>query len=322
MVCGMLQSQSVQLADIAERVPNRGKIESQITQFRRWLKNENVSYELFYLPFVEQIIQTLSKAPLVLIIDGSVTAKKCVTLMVSVAYKGRALPLMWITREGKKGHFPQQIHLELIQAVQKIIPSHCDVVCLGDGEFDGTEWLQMLSNFGWNYVCRTSKNAQCYEEDEKFELRDICPARGKSTLIENVEFTSNRRIRLNVVAWWGRKYQEPVYWVTSFGTAEEAEYWYVKRFKIETMFSDLKSRGFHLHKSHLSKPDRVSRLLIATCIAYVWQVFLGVFAQKNDWNKILFRTDREELSLFRCGQRLLNYFLCNGQVLPIFEWIT
>jgi hypothetical protein len=64
----------------------------------------------------------------VLIIDGSETAKNCVTLMVSVAYKGRALPLMWVTREGKKGHFPQQMHIELIRAVQKIIPNGCDVV--------------------------------------------------------------------------------------------------------------------------------------------------------------------------------------------------
>lgn len=31
---------------------------------------------------------------------------------------------------------------------------------------------------------------------------------------------------------------------------------YAKRFRIETFFSDQKSRGFHLHKSHLSDPVR------------------------------------------------------------------
>jgi len=28
--------------------------------------------------------------------------------------------------------------------------------------------------------------------------------------------------------------------------------WYEKRFRIETFFSDQKSRGFHIHKSHIS----------------------------------------------------------------------
>jgi hypothetical protein len=73
-------------------------------QFRRWLQNENVNFEVFYLPLIEKVINVLSREPIVLIIDGSETAKNCVTLMVSVVYKGRALPLMWVTREGKKGH--------------------------------------------------------------------------------------------------------------------------------------------------------------------------------------------------------------------------
>jgi len=48
---------------------------------------------------------------------------------------------------------------------------------------------------------------------------------------------------------------------------------YQKRFRIETFFSDQKSRGFHIHKSHISDPRRLSRLLIAACVAYLWIVY-------------------------------------------------
>jgi hypothetical protein len=263
----------------------------------------------------------LSKDPIVLIIDGSETAKNCVTLMVSVAYKGRALPLMWVTREGKKGHFPQQMHIELIRAVQKIIPNGCDVVCLGDGEFDGTEWLQVLNDFGWRYVCRTAKNALCYENDDEFAMRDICPAKGKCNLVEDLEFTAARNVKVNAVAYWDKQHKEPIYWVTNVETPEEAQFWYKKRFKIETLFSDLKGRGFGIDKSHLSDPERVARLLIAVCIAYIWVVCLGVFSQNNGWDKIIHRTERCDLSLFQLGIRLLSYFLCNGQSLPLFKLI-
>jgi hypothetical protein len=46
--------------------------------------------------------------------------------------------------------------------------------------------------------------------------------------------------------------------------------------RIETFFSDQKSRGFQLDKSHISQPQRLARLLIATCLAYIWMVYLGV----------------------------------------------
>jgi hypothetical protein len=37
-------------------------------------------------------------------------------------------------------------------------------------------------------------------------------------------------------------------------------------------FADQKSRGFHIHKSHIADPQRLSRLLIAACLAYIEQV--------------------------------------------------
>jgi hypothetical protein len=80
---------------------------------------------------------------------------------------------------------------------------------------------------------------------------------------------------------------------------------YRKRVHGETFFSDQKSRGFHLHKSHLRDPERLMRLLIASCLTYVWLVYLGVGALRDGWLKRLHRQDRCDLSLFRLGLRLL-----------------
>jgi hypothetical protein len=74
---------------------------------------------------------------------------------------------------------------------------------------------------------------------------------------------------------------------------------------IETVFSDQKSRGFHIHKSHLSDPARLCRWLIASCLADLWIVYLGVCAMRQDGMKRLHRQDRCDLSLFRLGLRLL-----------------
>jgi hypothetical protein len=88
------------------------------------------------------------------------------------------------------------------------------------------------------------------------------------------------------------------------------------RFGIETFFSDQKSRGFNLDRSHISDPERLSRLLIATCLAYIWIIFLGIMA-KNGWVRIIYRTNRCDLSLFQLGLRLLDHFMNEGKRIPV-----
>ncbi len=105
-------------------------------------------------------------------------------------------------------------------------------------------------------------------------------------------------------------------------SAEEACCFYSKRFRIETFFSDQKSRGFHLHKSHLSDPQRLSRLLIAACLAYIWIVYLGSVCMKDGWVNIIHRRHRCDLSLFQLGLRLLEHFLNEDLPIPVAFHIT
>jgi len=72
---------------------------------------------------------------------------------------------------------------------------------------------------------------------------------------------------------WAKGYHEPLYLVSNLATAEEACRVYHKRFRIETFFSDQQSRGFHIHQSPISDPQRLSRLFIAACLAYIWIVY-------------------------------------------------
>jgi hypothetical protein len=303
---------------VAGEIPNAGKEESKIKQLKRWISNKRIKSEVYFTPFIQTLLRTLANQTLVLVIDGSTTGRRCVTLMVSVVYKKRSLPLVWMTRKVKKGHFPENIHVELIEAVRELVPAGADVIVLGDGEFDGTDWLNTIKDFGWNYVCRTAKNSVFYEEGEQFNIHNICPERGRCTAISNLQFTEERYSPITAVAWWGKKYKEPIYLVTSFETASEACHWYRKRFRIETLFSDHKSRGFNLHKSHLTDPQRISRLMMATSLAYIWLVYLGEYAMQTPWHKIIHRSDRCDLSLFQLGRRLLKRFLREGIPFPNF----
>jgi hypothetical protein len=120
-----------------------------------------------------------------------------------------------------------------------------------------------------------------------------------------------------VIGWWEAGYKEPIYLVTDGTDIDAAIERYRLRFRIETLFADHKSRGFHVHKSHLSDPARISRLLIATSLAYLWGLAIGVFAQDHGWVAHFHRPDRCDLSLFQIGLCAITYALREGLRLPV-----
>jgi len=207
--------------------------------------------------------------------DGSVVGRDCTALMIHVISKGRALPLAWRVRQGPKGHFPEDLHIAMVELMREVIPAGAKVVFLGDGEFDGTALQATLNEAGWSYACHTARSTVATWEGTTFRLDTLgaCSKPGTLIALQEVKFTRDAYGPVMGLSCWAKGYQEPLYLVSNMDAAEEACRSYQKRFRIETFFSDQKSRGFHLHKSHISDPQRLSRLLIAACLAYIWIVY-------------------------------------------------
>ncbi|QTA89441.1 transposase [Desulfonema magnum] len=243
--------------------------------------------------------------------------------MVCVIYKKRALPLAYIVISGKKGHFPEESHIDLLEEVRNIIPESAKrVIFLGDGEFDGTDLQKTLNGRGWLYVCRTAKNIRIFfdENDDKgFEVAIIGSfvSEGHYRSVKNVLSTNKKYGPVTVVFLRAEKNEEPIYLVTNMKSGAKACDYYSGRFRIERFFSDQKSRGSDIHKSHISDPDRPRRLMIGACLAYIWIVFPGTLAVKQGWGKIIHRTDQCDLSLFQLGLKLPDYFLNHDILIPV-----
>lgn len=318
LVTGIVQGKSSQLPTIARHAPEKAKAESRVKKYSRLLKNERFGYEAYYLPFAQEILAKLASIrPLVFMIDGSDVGHNCITLMISLVYRKRALPIIWLVVKGSKGHFPQTLHLELLERLQQVLPQEYQAIFLGDGEFDGIELQAALQSLNWTYVCRTAKNVLLHEEGLTFSFNDLLLCPGVCFGIPNISFTAQAYGPVTVICWWKQGHKEPIFLVTNFELVDEACYWYSKRFQIETFFSDEKSRGFNLHKSHLANPDRLGKLMLAACLAYLWIIYLGVTAHRDHWVSIIHRSDRCDWSLFRMGLALLDHFLNEDLPIPI-----
>jgi hypothetical protein len=324
MISGIVGSKSTPLPHIATKVPDGTQAESRVKRFARWVRNDKITAEVYFIPYAQVLLAQLALQTLVLVLDGSVVGRGCVALMLHVVYKGRALPVAWLVRQGKKGHFPEAWHIALGKQVEALLPAGAQVVLLGDGEFDGTDLQHTLEDAGWFYVCRTGCHLTASWEGATFRLDTLRACSKPGTLIElkEVRFTEDAYGPILLASCWAKGYQEPLYLVSNLPSADEACRLYGKRFRIETFFSGQKSRGFHLHKSHLSDPRRLSRLLMAACFAYIWVVYLGALCVQDGWINIIHRGDRCDLSLFQLGLRLLDYLLNEGCTIPVAFYIS
>ncbi len=316
LICGLTGGQRAQLPTMADHAPSEGADQaSVVTRFQRWLKHDANTLDGWFLPVAEALLTTLAQQPLLLVMDGSVVGHGCVALMLSVVYHGRALPLAWVVVEGQKGHFPQATHCALLAQIQPLIPPTAEVTFLGDGEFDGTALQALLRQYHWQYVCRTAPNILMTVSGKTRPIGNMAPERGELLAVRPAWITAEEYGPVSILAIWEATYDAPLYLVTNMADLAAALAAYRKRAQIETFFSDQKSRGFHIHKSHLSDPKRLARLLIAACLAYLWLVYLGACALRETWLKRLHREDRCDLSLFRLGLRLLAR--CLKDAIPI-----
>jgi hypothetical protein len=318
MICGIVGSGHVHQPKMAGQAPGgKTQVESQVIRFRRWLTNDGVTWEQWMLPVAQALLAALAHQPLLLVMDGSTVGRGCMALMISVVYGGRALPIAWIVVKGKKGHLPQDLHRALLAQVQPIIPAEAQIVFLGDGEFDGIALQADIEQAGWQYVCRTARNILVTAFDCQFPIGAVPLVCGQNRELSEALITAQLYGPVKVLFVWEEGYEEPIYLLTNIEDSELALAYYRKRAHIETFFSDQKSRGFHIAHSHLSDPVRLSRLLIASCLAYLWVVYLGTCALGKQWLARIHRRDRCDLSLFQLGLRLLAYCLRETMLIPL-----
>ena len=87
---------------------------------------------------------------------------------------------------------------------------------------------------------------------------------------------------------------------------------YKKRWGIEALFANLKSRGFDLEQTHLVHEKRIEKLIALLAIALTWAHLVGEWVAIHNPLKIK-KHGRKEMSIFRYGLDYLQYVLLNIQ---------
>ena len=115
-ISGIVSSKRTHLPAIAEQVSDGTQVNSRIKRLSRWLDNERIDLETYFLPYAAGLIESLAHRTLFLVMDGSALGRGCMSLSLNVVYKKRALPVAWIVVKGNKGHLAEDIPYAAITA--------------------------------------------------------------------------------------------------------------------------------------------------------------------------------------------------------------
>ncbi len=95
---------------------------------------------------------------------------------------------------------------------------------------------------------------------------------------------------------------------------------------METLFGCFKSRGFRLESTHLSEPERLSRMIALLTIGLCWAFRTGEWLAQHEPIKLK-KHGRKAKSIFRYGldylrRVLLNIEECEKELLQALQFLS
>lgn len=311
---GMLHSRSVHLNRIASKLPGKAKKLSVVRQLERFVDNRHVRVREWYHPVAEGVLKAAAGTggTIRLIIDGSKVGNGHQLLMVSLAYRRRALPIAWTWVRCKRGHSTGQKQCALLAYGHTLVPEGAEVVVIGDSEFSPLQ--AVLESWGWFYALRQKGNHLFrLDQDQPWQRCATLVTRpGQRFWLTNIELTQQHAHPCNLFSLWQPGEKEPWLLATNLPSARLARLHYARRMWTEGMFGDFKRNGFDLEASRLQQFLHLSRLTLAVALLYVTIVTFGSQTIKNGLRPLVDRKDRRDLSIFRIGFDLLERLLVNS----------
>lgn len=295
---------------LAAEMPLVAQDTSLAQRQRRWLINKQLNERTIYEPIIRPFLQAMSQTTVPLILDTTEAGIDCHLLTLAVGYQHRALPIAWQAGEGSRGHTSGDEQVVLLQYAQTLLPNQTDVIVLGDGEFGHVQLLHWLDTQDWSYCLRVASDTYILYENEWQRIDSFCVRPGETLWLQQVWLTKADPFGpVNLFLTWDEAHQRLLPLVTNLPLLPEVELWYGKRFWIEPLFGDIKGHGFDLQTSRLRHPERLSRLMLAVALAYLWLCFLGTLALMLGYTKFVDRSDRRDRSIFTIGRQWLNRLL-------------
>jgi hypothetical protein len=327
LMVGIFESKSVLLNKVAMKIPGVANLLSSTRRMSRFLDNPAIRVREWYGPVARDWLTAAANTvgEIRLILDATHVGFGHQLLMVSLAFRRRAIPITWTWVKCSRGHSSAQVQLALLGYVHSLLPKGVSVLLVGDCEFESGEVQEQVGGvWGWKYALRQKPNNlfRLPGQETWQHLGDLLIKPGTKAWLEGCFLTRKHDRSANLLAYWAASEKTPWLLATNLPSSFAALKAYSRREWIDEMFGDLKRNGFDLESSHLHNFLRLSRLTLAVALVYVWLVATGAKVIDTPQRCLVDRSDRRDLSIFQIGLRIIERCLTNVLDFSVSLFIT
>lgn len=310
MVCGLILQQEGQLSRIAEQLSGLGRYGTVKKRLKRWLVNPRISMMALFYAWMTWVLGHWGRQRPILLVDETKLGNRMGIMMVALAYRHRAIPLIWRCYPANSAEdYPQQGQVLLIYGLLAHVlsclpPGVRPIVEMDRGLAHTARMIRALNQLGVGYCVRVKATARFTTARGHSFILSQKLQRGQAFTARGTLFGNQHRVSGYIRLIWLP--DQPEAWCIFVNEKHLTARHYALRWWQEESFKDLKSAGWQLESSQLRCPRRLERLLFVMAVAYAWTLSLGTLLELADPLTQALVADRDEfkrMSLFRLGLR-------------------
>src|SRR3954452_19736409 len=216
-----------------------------------------VDVERCFAPLLRWVLAWWQGRELALAVDATAHREDVVALVVSVLYRGSAVPVARAVLPGKAPGAWMGPILRLLRLLRPAVPAGWTVLVLADRGLWSPRLWKRVRDLGWPPLLRSQRRTTIAPDG-----RERCPA---GALVRPGEawvgrgrlgWPEGRRVTVTLVAAWTTAQEEPWVVVTDLPPDRVGVGWYALRMWVELGFRALKGLGWQWQRSRRTDPAR------------------------------------------------------------------
>jgi len=304
-ILGVVLSASCHLNRIAAALAFAGEPRTVLQRLRRWIMRSSFTVAEVLPELARGFVACCAVDPLPLLVDRT-QWKHANLLLAAVPFRGRAIPVAAMILPGPKATSATELG-QLLEAAAPALPLAANIVVVGDREFGNIPAIRVIRSRGWHFCLRFKNDTWFYDAcGAAWQAQDAFAPRRCRLLWPDVHITLQRYGPVQCALAW-REGEDTPWVLVSDLPAEGLRRIYRQRMRIDEMFSDLKGRGFDLEATRLRDPDRILRLALLLCLAYLWLLMVARHAVRRGLRRRVDPALRRALSYLQIARRFINH---------------
>lgn len=240
-------------------------------------KRKTLPVETCFAPLLAWVLSWWQADQIALALDATSLGDRFTVLVLSVLYRGCAIPVAWCVLPAQQKHAWKAEWLRLLRRVWRAVPPSTTVVVLADRGLYARWLFRRIVRLGWHPLLRVN-NAGLFLAQGSARSRPLwsfAPSPGSAWSGRGTAFQGQGRLCCTLLAFFGEGHKDP-WLVLSDLPPEHADVcWYGLRTWIEQGFKFLKRSGWQWNHTRMTDPERACRFWLCTAVATLWLLSEG-----------------------------------------------